>query len=83
MRDLIFWKSPLLSCLAMLQLQLLVSYPVLVPAATALTPVFFLYRTLHHQDREEVGPIGAQSSVTSLFCSLVLGTRSAPLQVEP
>jgi len=37
-RDLVFWKSPLLSCLAMLQLQLLVSYPVLVPAALALTP---------------------------------------------
>ena len=37
-REIIFWKSPLLSCLALLELQLLVSYPVLVPAALALAP---------------------------------------------
>ena len=80
-RDLIFWKTPLLSCLAMLQLQLLVSYPVLLPAALALTPIFFLHRNL--MQCEEVGPICAQPSVASLLCSLVLGTRPRPLTVEP
>ena len=83
MRDLIFWKTPLLSCLAMLELQLLVSYPVLVPAALVLTPVFFLHRNLFEVPEEDAGPISAQPSVPALLCSLVLGTRPSPLSVEP
>ena len=86
MRDLLSWKTPLLSSLAMLQMQLLVSYPALVPAAIALTPVFFLHRNLMLPEEERdypLGPICAQPSVASLLCSLLLGKRPKPLTVEP
>ena len=43
----------LLSCLAMIAVQLLVSYPALVPAALALTPAFFLHRNLMLAEREQ------------------------------
>ena len=82
-RDLLFWRTPLLSCLAMLALQLLVSYPALVPAALALTPVFFLHRNLLEPPRREAFPLCAQPSVPALLRALLLGTRPPPLSVEP